>query len=205
MEWDNKLKPKPKQTYLTEPDKPEDYGLREGDPQFPFLTRYIPEPIEHDPTWEQPNYDYVGGWGHTAPTPNEINDDDYFEPTVVSFPFYDTNFTDEIKEFIHYNYLNDDEKWVDQQPTLDLLEAAKGNPDFELTVYRVVPKDVKRINQGDWVTVNPAHARSFYKQSIQEKPIPQGYHILKTKVKAKDLYGRSGEMDDIDSYGYWER
>jgi hypothetical protein len=59
---------------------------------------------------------------------------------------------------------------------------AKGKPDAEVTVYRAVPKGVKDINNGDWVTTSKNYA-----QNHGESALNGDYEIISKKVKAKTL------------------
>jgi hypothetical protein len=59
---------------------------------------------------------------------------------------------------------------------------AKGKPDAEVTVYRAVPKGVKDINSGDWVTTSKTYADMHGGNTIGDE-----YEILSKKVKAKTL------------------
>ena len=59
---------------------------------------------------------------------------------------------------------------------------AKGKPDAEVTVYRAVPKGVKDINNGDWVTTSKNYA-----QNHGEGALGGDYEIISKKVKAKTL------------------
>jgi len=59
---------------------------------------------------------------------------------------------------------------------------AKGKPDAEVTIYRAVPKGVKDINSGDWVTTSKTYADMHGENTVGE-----GYEIVSKKVKAKTL------------------
>tara|TARA_R110000803_G_C11971051_1_gene319735 strand:- start:38 stop:2023 length:1986 start_codon:yes stop_codon:yes gene_type:complete len=59
---------------------------------------------------------------------------------------------------------------------------AKGNPDAEVEVYRAVPKGVKDINNGDWVTTSKTYANQHGERSLDGD-----YEIIKRKVKANTL------------------
>ena len=59
---------------------------------------------------------------------------------------------------------------------------AKGNPDAEIEVYRAVPKGVKDINSGDWVTTSKTYADQH-----GERTLDGDYEIIKRKVKARTL------------------
>lgn len=47
---------------------------------------------------------------------------------------------------------------IDSQWRIAALKA-KGKPDADIEIYRAVPKGVKEINSGDWVTTSPAYAK----------------------------------------------
>jgi hypothetical protein len=175
MDFDNKLKPKKTQVI-------------------------IPDPIDENPAYKQEDFSYVGGFGdHTAPYPNQ--EEGIGLGLKLSFPLHEAKFNENIINYQNYDYNTD--KYIDNQLALDVIKAAKNNPDYELTVYRVMPKTASKINTGDWVTINSDHAKSLFTMLSKDKPVKDGYHIVKKKVKAKDLYGRSEEMDDINSYGYY--
>ena len=59
---------------------------------------------------------------------------------------------------------------------------AKGKPDAEITVYRAVPKGVKNINSGDWVTTSKRYAQDHGESALNGE-----YEIVTRKVKAKTL------------------
>lgn len=59
---------------------------------------------------------------------------------------------------------------------------AKGNPNAEIEVYRAVPKGVKDINNGDWVTTSKTYANQHGERSLDGD-----YEIIKRKVKANTL------------------
>ena len=59
---------------------------------------------------------------------------------------------------------------------------AKGNPDRLIEVYRAVPKGVKEINQGDWVTTSKTYAKNHGENALNDD-----YDIITKKVKASTL------------------
>lgn len=59
---------------------------------------------------------------------------------------------------------------------------AKGKPDAEITIYRAVPKGVKNINNGDWVTTSKVYAQNHGESALNGE-----YEIISRKVKAKTL------------------
>ena len=71
---------------------------------------------------------------------------------------------------------------------------AKNKPDFEVEIYRAVPKGVKDINSGDWVTTSRKYADMH-----GESALSGDYEIISKKVKAKNLYSAG----DPQEYGYF--
>ena len=59
---------------------------------------------------------------------------------------------------------------------------AKGKPDAEIEVYRAVPKGVKEINDGDWVSTSKKYAQDHGENTLNGE-----YDIISKKVKAKTL------------------
>jgi hypothetical protein len=59
---------------------------------------------------------------------------------------------------------------------------AKGNPDAEIEVFRAVPKGVKDINSGDWVTTSKKYANNHGENILNGE-----YEIVSKKVKANTL------------------
>lgn len=59
---------------------------------------------------------------------------------------------------------------------------AKGKPDAEIEVYRAVPKGVKEINDGDWVSTSKKYAKDHGENTLNGE-----YDIISKKVKAKNL------------------
>jgi hypothetical protein len=72
---------------------------------------------------------------------------------------------------------------------------AKNNPDFEVEIYRAVPKGVKGINSGDWVTTSKKYAEMH-----GESALSGDYEIISKKVKAKNLY----TAGDPQEYGFFD-
>lgn len=59
---------------------------------------------------------------------------------------------------------------------------AKGNPDKMIEIYRAVPKGVKDINEGDFVTTSKTYAKNH-----GESALGGDYDIVSMKVKANTL------------------
>jgi len=70
---------------------------------------------------------------------------------------------------------------------------AKGKPDYEVEVFRAVPKGIKDINSGDWVTTSKKYAENH-----GESALSGDYDIISKKVKAKTL----STAGDPQEYGY---
>ncbi len=76
----------------------------------------------------------------------------------------------------------------------DLARRVRGNPDAEVVMYRAVPKGVKDINPGDWVSLSKGYAKNHGESVLENK-----YDILSKKVKAKELFTNA---DSIHEFGY---
>lgn len=86
--------------------------------------------------------------------------------------------------------------------TAQIISKYKNNPEAEVTIYRAVPKGVKNINSGDWVTVNKDYAASHGKAHIYQGLSGGGkkeFDIIEKKVKAKNL---STDGNSIHEWGY---
>jgi len=70
---------------------------------------------------------------------------------------------------------------IDHEWYLPALKA-KGKPDALVEVFRSVPKGVKDINSGDWVTTSKKYA-----QNHGERTLNGEYELISKKVKANTL------------------
>lgn len=59
---------------------------------------------------------------------------------------------------------------------------AKGSPDRMIEIYRAVPKGVKDLNQGDWVTTSRTYAKNHGENTLNGE-----YELISKKVKANTL------------------
>lgn len=75
---------------------------------------------------------------------------------------------------------------------VNIIRQMKDNPDKTITIYRSVPKSVKEINAGDWVSTTREYARDHMEGE-------EGWHILSKKVKAKDI---ATDGNSIHEWGY---
>jgi predicted GNAT family acetyltransferase len=73
------------------------------------------------------------------------------------------------------------DRLVDSEWRIAALKT-RGKPDAEIEVYRAVPKGVKDINSGDWVTTSKTYADQH-----GERTLDGDYEIIKRKVKARTL------------------
>jgi hypothetical protein len=76
-----------------------------------------------------------------------------------------------------------------------IANMAKGNPDYDVMIFRAVPKDINAdIRPGDWVTISRGYA-----QEHGESRFDGDYKIISKMVKAKDIYTNG---DSILEWGY---
>ena len=64
-----------------------------------------------------------------------------------------------------------------------ILRKAHGRRDKQLTVYRAVPKGIKGINRGDWVTTVRQYAKIHGESALNGE-----YSIIKKSVTARDIF-----------------
>ena len=74
-----------------------------------------------------------------------------------------------------------------ERTSLNIMNKVRGNPDAEITIYRGVPKGVKTINEGDWVTLDPKMAAEYGE-------------VISKKVKVKDI---TTWPDSLVEFGYY--
>lgn len=76
-----------------------------------------------------------------------------------------------------------------------LAKMARGNPDFDVMIYRAVPKDVDaQINAGDWVGITRQYAEDHGESRFDGE-----YKIISKMVKASDIFTNG---DSIQEWGY---
>lgn len=75
---------------------------------------------------------------------------------------------------------------------IQIIQSMRGNPDKEITIYRAVPKGIKDINQGDWVTATKEYAEQHAKYD-------PSYVVISKKVKARDI---ATDGNSIHEFGY---
>jgi hypothetical protein len=73
------------------------------------------------------------------------------------------------------------DRLIDSEWRIAALKS-RNKPDAVIDVFRAVPKGVKEINSGDWVTTSPAYAKWH-----GENVLNGDYEIVKKQVPAKKL------------------
>jgi hypothetical protein len=132
-------------------------------------------------------YDYRGV--HQAP---------YRTEDASTAPAHEMNRTypDDIyspEGYRYYGHGGNDTKM--DKDTIAILQAAKGNPDHPITVYRAVPKEFadEDIYPGDWVTPNIEYAKHHGRRFDDQ------FHIIEKQVPAKHIWT---EGNSIHEFGY---
>lgn len=74
------------------------------------------------------------------------------------------------------------------------IRRLRGKPDGKVTVYRAVPKGVKRINPGDWVTPSLTYAMEH-----GEGPLGGDFEIASAETRASDVFTNG---DSINEWGF---
>lgn len=77
--------------------------------------------------------------------------------------------------------------------TMAQLNAVRGNPNGEITIYRATPGDT--INDGDWITLSKTYADLHNQSQLDGKG-----NVLSQKVNARDV---QSAMDDLAEWGYF--
>ena len=70
---------------------------------------------------------------------------------------------------------------------------------MEITIYRAVPKGVKNINSGDFVTPSKAYAKQHAYSGYGSMGDESG-DVISKKVKVKEIYSPG---DDLNEFGYF--
>ena len=76
----------------------------------------------------------------------------------------------------------------------NIIRNAHGRRDKQVKIYRAVPKGIKDINEGDWVTISRGYAKEHGIRSLEDD-----YVILKKLVSARDLFTNG---DSLLEWGY---
>jgi hypothetical protein len=226
IDYDNKLKPFPKKQITNynsfiNPFEKNDSSL--ANKTFEEVRELFKKDLNVDllDAANEPDTDtsYRGkAWKHYAPDPSVLIDPvaadwekqvaPLTDPSKILSNVYDRS-PDEI-EGEYYEHGTDGRDFYEyemDQYTHQVYQAAKNNPETEITVYRVMPKNKRVINTGDWVTFNLQYALAMYDLIIDQAKDSKRYkkyHIVTKKVKAKDLWvANRDDTDDWHSAGYY--
>lgn len=84
----------------------------------------------------------------------------------------------------------------DQNESFAVAVSKKGRPNALVTIYRAIPKELKRakINAGDWVTTNRSYAKEHGRDNLNNN-----YRIITASVPARHLWTTG---DSFDEWGY---
>jgi hypothetical protein len=131
--------------------------------------------------------DYRGS--HTAP---------YKTEDATTAPGHEMNrtFPDDVYGPNGYRYYGHGGDAVNMdKETMAIMQKAKGNPDYPITVYRAVPKEFagEDIFTGDWITPNINYAKEHGRR------FDDGYHIIEKTVPAKHIWT---DGNSIHEFGY---
>lgn len=118
---------------------------------------------------------------HTAPMLEDGNSSGADLTDVFGEDIYSTKAVDYFGHGVPYD-----------RKAVNIIRQMRGNPEKEITIYRAVPKEVKDINAGDWVTTTREYAKDHM---AGEKD----WHILTKKVKAKEI---ATDGNSIHEWGY---
>lgn len=92
-----------------------------------------------------------------------------------------------------------DEYGIANQQSYNMILKAKNKPNADITIYRAVPKNVKNINKGDFVTLSPKYAKLHASSGYGRRGDEAG-KVIKQKVKVKDLIW---DANDVNEFGYF--
>lgn len=81
--------------------------------------------------------------------------------------------------------------------SIQALQAMRGNPEAEVTIYRALPDATYGFEVGNWVTLSKTYAQDHAEQATSEaEPWP----VIEMRVKAKDI---RTPADSINEWGYY--
>jgi hypothetical protein len=127
--------------------------------------------------------DYVGV--HTAP--NKQNGDESLRNIEEMMP--DITGKDGWRYYGH----GGDSVAMDKE-TARIIRDAVANPDKKITMYRAVPKGIKTINDGDWVSINKQYVKEH-----GESHLDDGFEIISKDVSIDELFT---DGNSIHEFGY---
>ncbi len=159
----------------------------------------------YDPN-ETPEVDksYRGGHQPTGPQDeNPVRLDDVTISTTGEQAGYPSDFysSQGQRQYAQGPRFADDEFGLSNQQSYRAIQAARGNPDAEVTIYRGVPNEesITSINHGDFVTLSPKYAELHASSGYGPRGEDAG-KVISQKVKVKDVYFAG---DDVNEFGYF--
>ena len=163
------------------------------------------ERFGYDPN-EAPEVDTSYRGGHKPVGPQDENPvrlDDVTRSTTGEQAGYPSDFYSSQGQRLYAQgpRFSDDEFGIANQQSYRAIQAARGNPDAEVTIYRGVPNEesITSINAGDFVTLSPKYAELHASSGYGPRGEDAG-KVISQKVKVKDVYFAG---DDVNEFGYF--
>lgn len=163
------------------------------------------ERFGYDPN-EAPEVDTSYRGGHQPVGPQDENPvrlDDVTISTTGEQAGYPSDFysSQGQRQYAQGPRFADDEFGLSNQQSYRAIQAARGNPDAEVTIYRGVPNEesITSINAGDFVTLSPKYAELHASSGYGPRGEDAG-KVISQKVKVKDVYFAG---DDVNEFGYF--
>ena len=163
------------------------------------------ERFGYDPN-ETPEVDTSYRGGHQPVGPQDENPvrlDDVTISTTGEQAGYPSDFysSQGQRQYAQGPRFEDDEFGLSNQQSYRAIQAARGNPDAEVTIYRGVPNEegITSINAGDFVTLSPKYAELHASSGYGPRGEDAG-KVISQKVKVKDVYFAG---DDVNEFGYF--
>jgi len=107
-------------------------------------------------------------------------------------------FPDDIYSSRGLQFYGDPNNKFDRE-SFEIIQAVKGNPEAEVTVYRAVPKGVTEINPGDFVTLSPEYAKMHGMSGYGAMGDEAG-DVISMKVKVKEVFS---DGNDLNEFGFF--
>jgi hypothetical protein len=76
-----------------------------------------------------------------------------------------------------------------------LITAMRGNPNAKVQIYRAVPKGIRQVNVGDWVTIDRQYAEQHGQSNLNND-----YEILTNTVNADEIYTDGNSLFEWSYY-----
>jgi len=76
-----------------------------------------------------------------------------------------------------------------------IITSMRGNPNAKVQIYRAVPKGVRQVNVGDWVTIDRQYAEQHGQSNLNND-----YEILTNTVNADEIYTDGNSLFEWSYY-----